>query len=482
MFTLLFADTSAYFISIAVGALYWTQYVVVYLNDNSRYSRFLVIFGRILAASAVCFVIVNFFKPVLFAIDEDCVYHPLGLRYLLLNAQIIVLVILSVYGFVSALRLHGKNDKAKRYRAICLFGMIMSVCLIAQLWFAYLPLYAVGYMLGTCILHVFVIGDEKEEYRKEAEEAKHRLVEERMEEERIAYTRINSLNGSFLVIYVVNPRTGWYREYSSTSRFDLFSIPKDGTDFFSAARENGEKVVHPGDLERYLSLFTMDNVMAEISRTGLFAMNYRLMIDSKPHYVQLKAAIVEEKDGRRLIVGVNDIDFVVRREDEYKRQIEEARKEVNLDAMTGAGSKHAYLEAEDELNTKIKEHENIDFAVAIFDVNDLKRINDTFGHQAGDQYIRDAYSVIRTSFADSSIFRVGGDEFAVIVKDNDYGCVDELVEKIMEHNIQALKTGGVVVACGVSRYDNDGSVESVFQRADQKMYENKYLLKSGKNE
>ena len=52
----------------------------------------------------------------------------------------------------------------------------------------------------------------------------------------------------------------------------------------------------------------------------------------------------------------------------------------------------------------------------------------------------------------------------------------------MEHNIQALKTGGVVVACGVARYDNDGSVESVFQRADQKMYENKYLLKSGKNE
>jgi len=479
--TLLFIDTSAYFIFMAVGALYWTQYVVVYLNDNSRFSRFLILFGRILTASAVISVITNIFIPVLFSIDKDGAYYPLGLRYLLLNAQIIVLVILSVYTFVSALRLHGKTDKAKRYRTICLFGMMMSACLIAQLWFANLPLYAVGYMLGTCILRVFVIGDEKEEYRKEAEQAKHRLAEERMEEERIAYARINSLNGSFLVIYVVDPSAGWYREYSSSTGFEFFSIPKEGADFFTTARENGRKVVYPADLERFLSLFTKENVMAEIGKTGLFAMNYRLVIDSKPHYVQLKAALVDEKDGLRLIVGVNDIDFVVRQEEEYKRQIEKAQNEVNFDALTGARSKHAYLEAEDELNVKIKGKEHINFAIAIFDVNDLKKINDTFGHHAGDQYIRDAYSVIRASFVSSSIFRVGGDEFAVIVKDRDYECIDDIIDKIREHNIQALKIGGVVVACGMSRYDKDESVDPVFGRADQDMYENKYILKSQKN-
>ena len=483
----LFIDTSAYFLTIAIGARYWTKYVVVYLNDNRRFSRFLIIFGRLLSASAFCFVIANIFKPVLFSIDENCVYYPLGLRYILLNAQIIVLVLLSIYAFASVLRLHGKTDNAKRYRTISLFGLIMSACLIAQLWFAYLPLYAVGYMLGTCILRVFIIRDEKEEYRskmemaaKEADQVKHRLAEERMEEERIAYTRINSLTGNFLVIYIVVPQTGRYREYSSSTSFENYSIPKEGLDFFAASRENVKKVIHPGDLERFLTLFTMDNVMAEIRKNGLFAINYRLMVDSKPHYVQLKAALVDEKDGRRLIVGVNDIDSVIRQEDEYKRQIEEAQNEVNFDALTGARSKHAYLEDEDKLNIQIKEHDTESFAIAILDVNDLKKVNDTFGHQAGDQYIRDAYSVIRTTFRSSNIYRVGGDEFAVIIMGKDYENVDEIVDKIREHNIQAIKVGGVVIACGMSRFENDESVDSVFERADQQMYENKYKLKASK--
>ena len=54
------------------------------------------------------------------------------------------------------------------------------------------------------------------------------------------------------------------------------------------------------------------------------------------------------------------------------------------------------------------------FAITILDVNDLKKVNDNEGHKAGDQFIRDACRIICTTFKRSPVFRVGGDEFAVL--------------------------------------------------------------------
>ena len=64
--------------------------------------------------------------------------------------------------------------------------------------------------------------------------------------------------------------------------------------------------------------FTKENVMAEIQRCGLYVLRYRLMIDGKPQYVNVKAALVEERDGKQLIIGVNNIDAHVRLEQASK--------------------------------------------------------------------------------------------------------------------------------------------------------------------
>ena len=56
---------------------------------------------------------------------------------------------------------------------------------------------------------------------------------------------------------------------------------------------------------------------------------------------------------------------------------------------------------------------------------------------------------------------------------------EELLEKLRDHNAEATRSGGVVIACGMSKYRNDDSAAAVFERADRDMYENKKLLKSG---
>ena len=168
----------------------------------------------------------------------------------------------------------------------------------------------------------------------------------------------------------------------------------------------------------------------------------------------------------------------VRQEEEYGIRLAQAQKQANIDALTGIRNKHAYLVAEAHLDHQIAEHSQSPFAVVVLDVNDLKKINDTAGHQAGDQCIRDACSIICETFRHSPVFRIGGDEFAVISQGRDYECIDELLEKMNQYNHAASHAGGVVIACGMARFEDDVCVASVFERADHSMYENKNHLKA----
>ena len=124
------------------------------------------------------------------------------------------------------------------------------------------------------------------------------------------------------------------------------------------------------------------------------------------------------------------------------------------------------------------ENKNVEFAITIFDVNNLKTINDTLGHQAGDEYICGACKIICTKFKHSPVFRIGGDEFVAISEGEDYENLDELLNYFEKYNKKALKKGGIVIAVGSARHTDEGFVSPVFMNADKKMYENKSYLKS----
>ena len=312
------------------------------------------------------------------------------------------------------------------------------------------------------------------------EEVRHREEEERIQEERIIYARLHALTGSFVCVYVVDPETGIYREFSAEDRYEeRFAQAKSGADFFNTLREAARGFSHPGDRKRVLSLLTKENMMAEVERSGVFTLNYRIMTEGKPVHYQLKAAMVEEKEGPRLVVGLNNIETQVRQEEEYSRRLAQAESQANIDALTGVKNKHAFLETEARMDQMIAEYRQAPFAVVVFDVNNLKRINDTEGHQAGDQYLRDACKIICDIFKHSPVFRVGGDEFAVISQGGDYDRMEELLACMSRRNQEALRSGGIVIACGMSRFDHDPCVAAVFERADHNMYDNKNWLKNG---
>lgn len=300
---------------------------------------------------------------------------------------------------------------------------------------------------------------------------------ERVKQERIIYSRVAALSDDYLFIYTVDPNTGEYSKFTEKKENTGEDIGEHGDDFFDTFRNTEEKKVYPEDLKMFRNSFTRDRIFKAIKKKGIFSLNYRVMMGEEPVYVCLRAALTRENDVQQLIVGISNIDEQVKRDLEYVNNLTEARNEVNLDALTGVKSRHAYIDVEDQMNSQIEDNNCKEFAVAIFDINDLKKVNDTYGHKAGDEYIKKGCAIICEIFRHCPVFRVGGDEFVVIVQGKNYANLDKLMELVQKKNAENLQTGDVVLAAGMARYENDKSVAAVFERADVQMYENKSKLK-----
>lgn len=167
------------------------------------------------------------------------------------------------------------------------------------------------------------------------------------------------------------------------------------------------------------------------------------------------------------------------KEKSQREELETAKHKAYTDSLTGVKSKHAYLEAEMHYDERIACDDVNAFGVIVFDINGLKKINDTLGHEAGDEYIREGSSLICHTFVHSPVFRIGGDEFVVILEGSDYNSRNGLLgdfDKAVHDNI---KRGKVVISSGMDEYRKgvDDQLQAVFERADRKMYEHKKYLK-----
>ncbi len=165
----LYADTAIHFIAMAAAVMLWTRYVISYLGEKNAFGTFLAYAGNIFLCFETVVVIVNFFYPVLFWFDENGAYYAGVARYVTLAVQILLFVLTSAYTLGMTARTEGAVRR--RHLTVGLFGIAMAVCIAVQVFYPLLPFYAMGYMLGTCLLHSFVMEDEKEEYRRELEKA-----------------------------------------------------------------------------------------------------------------------------------------------------------------------------------------------------------------------------------------------------------------------------------------------------------------------
>ena len=152
--------------------------------------------------------------------------------------------------------------------------------------------------------------------------------------ERITYEKVaKALAGDYFSIYIVDPDTEKFVEYSATSEYDSLGVEKSGEDFFQLSRKNMERLICIDDRDRFLGTFYKEKVMSILERDGSFTMKYRLMTEDGPIWVSMKATLLTDTDGRHLIIGTNNIDAQMKRELEYQQHMAEARTSARNDFL-----------------------------------------------------------------------------------------------------------------------------------------------------
>lgn len=150
------------------------------------------------------------------------------------------------------------------------------------------------------------------------------------------------------------------------------------------------------------------------------------------------------------------------------------------DALTGIKNSTAYNEQSTELDVKIKMGECEPFAIIVADVNGLKMTNDKYGHDFGNKLLIKSAKAICDTFKRSPVFRIGGDEFVVILRGEDFENRTALISDLDERLSQTFISIGdvelnVSLARAMAVYDSDTDIsfDDVFNRADKNMYEHK---------
>lgn len=333
-----YLDTNLFFITMMLSVFLWIRYVIAYLEENNWFSKVLHYTGVCIFIFEIIVLIINLFVPIVFSFDEECVYHVSNVRFFNLIIQLLLFFATTVYMFIKTSK---HKDSAKtRHRAVGLFGFAMIIFVALQAKYPFMPFYAMGLMLGLCLLHTFVVEDEKEERRK------------------------------------------------------------------------------------LLESLILQNEMSE-------------------------------------------------------KKLDVARQMAYTDPLTGVKNKTAYIDEVGRIELDISNNKINAFGVVFFDLNGLKNINDTKGHEKGDEYIQTACKIICQHFKHSPVFRIGGDEFVAILKGEDYENHKTLLEAFTNHIQDEKAKGGVIIASGFSEFnkDKDGSFMRVFERADKTMYKCKKLLK-----
>ncbi len=169
---------------------------------------------------------------------------------------------------------------------------------------------------------------------------------------------------------------------------------------------------------------------------------------------------------------------------DMKTQVMQMDQVAYQDALTHVKNKAWYDKTEGRVNQEISEGK-ARFGLLMTDLNNLKKINDTYGHDHGNEYISGACHQICITYQHSPVFRIGGDEFVVLLEKSDYDNRDELLAKLKaifkEASSDAWKEPWEKYSCafGMAVFDpqKDKCMEDVFKRADSLMYKDKQASK-----
>lgn len=165
---LLYVDTLLYYVAMASSVVFWCRYVIIYLKLEGRLANAIKIFALSFWVLEVIVLIINHFVHIFFWFDEHGNYQAYFFRYAALIVQVLLFASIALISLGVALKT--KNESRGRNFTIAIFGFAMFIFVIEQTKYPLQPLYTIGLLLGTCVLHVFVKEAETEDLQNSVRE------------------------------------------------------------------------------------------------------------------------------------------------------------------------------------------------------------------------------------------------------------------------------------------------------------------------
>ena len=234
------------------------------------------------------------------------------------------------------------------------------------------------------------------------------------------------------------------------------------------------KFVTESNKKEFLHVLDTKFLLKVLEETDRYIYRYESLPNPAGHkYFEVQIFRVREDnfDGK-VIVGFHHIDDMVTKELRYQWELE---KMAFTDALTGIGNRAAFARE----MTAFADNEKA--ACVIADVNNLKVGNDRYGHEEGDQLIRDSAECIREVFDKTGVcYRIGGDEFCVLIREGDSAQIVDCIQQLEQLTAEKNKSRKMplTIACGYAiRESIQETMEQVFNRADEMMYDVKFRMK-----
>ncbi|MDO4521738.1 MAG: diguanylate cyclase [Eubacteriales bacterium] len=478
------------FVLVNILIYLFLKYMLTYMEErihlvlSKAYDRI----GIILLVFSVGSLTINLGYPYLYRIDAQNLYSRLSLYPLIYLSEFVMLIIA-----VLLMARYGKRLKWNERISFGSYVMIPGISLIASILFYGITFGYLGTTVALTVLFLFLQFEQRQQLIQQnvISEVNYLKKHERIVNEgiKISSEAENVEDSIKIMLRYLGQMIGGERVYifeknennEDDNSYEWCAVgippqinilqnipPEVCAPWYDAFQKNDIVVIH--DLKDIQKKFPLiyDTLLPQNVHTLVAAPLHdknRIIgffgIDNPPEYsIHMTKDILE--------ITSNYMVSLLKRRD----IVSELKRLSYTDSGTGARNRMAMYQHFEEL----KNQSNI--GIVFCDITGLKKVNDTQGHAAGDEMIRNTYECLKEGFDSSEIFRIGGDEFVILCSGN---TETELQKKISRVQT-ALQVRNIAMAIGAEwRPHVEDTVENTIMNAEKKMYKEKkeWYIKTG---
>ncbi|MDD7699254.1 MAG: GGDEF domain-containing protein [Spirochaetia bacterium] len=464
--TAFFVSSECFHFATSMSGFFWLNYFLEYSGNKLKHSAFYRIAGLCAVFFQIFLVLLNIKFPLIFFISADGNYVTCKYRPLCFFSQYFIYLLI----FISCVSNKKSDNIVSRKFAAFLFCVITLIVMgTFQFLFVDYPFYSYSYLFACCIIQLFVITREYDEFQLKEKNILQSKVEKQQEELELSGKKISEQ------FEILNAMSDIY-SYINVIDFEKMIIVRFDSFFHSIKTFELGKEIHSSLNTKLVDHILSEQKEAFLQFTDLNTVQKRMInknvitaefLSTVLGWLRVQYIRVNRENANRVVYTVQNIDDEKRREEQliYISQTDELTKVYN---------RRFY---EQQLSEYSEKSPPKDFVFMLFDLNGLKAVNDSLGHNAGDELIKGVASCLIRTFGNSGqIYRIGGDEFVVMLfaDEKKFNAMNDDFNDIIS-NWSGEFVKGISVSYGYvsTKEFPKMSVHEMSMLADKRMYENK---------